>query len=192
MAEFITLSCPSCGHKLQITDDIDRFACAACGNEHIVNRSGGIVTLKPVIDSIKSVQVGVDKTASELAIVRLKEEIKQIEIELANIPPSVSYGSDSDCLGWIFIIIMIFLVIVAIVINADIKYNPRPFTFVVIGAIVSFFIAIGIFSSNSRAKSRAQEEYERKLNEKIQPIIDKLNAKKRELAAHQEIVSRYN
>jgi len=64
MADYITLSCPSCGHKLQITNDIDRFACAACGNEHIVNRSGGIITLKPVIDSIKSVQVGVDKTAS--------------------------------------------------------------------------------------------------------------------------------
>ena len=79
MPDFITLSCPSCGHKLQITEDIDRFACAACGNEHIVNRSGGIVTLKPIIDSIAKVQVGVDKTASELAIVRLKKEIKELE-----------------------------------------------------------------------------------------------------------------
>ena len=45
MADFITLSCPSCVHKLQITDDIDRFACGACGNEHIVNRSGGDIFL---------------------------------------------------------------------------------------------------------------------------------------------------
>jgi hypothetical protein len=52
MPDFITLSCPSCGHKLQITSDIDRFACVACGIEHIVNRSGGIVTLKPVIEDI--------------------------------------------------------------------------------------------------------------------------------------------
>ena len=50
MLDFITLSCPSCGHKLQITDDIDRFACATCGNEYIVYRSGGVVTLKPVMD----------------------------------------------------------------------------------------------------------------------------------------------
>jgi ribosomal protein S27E len=49
MPDFITLSCPSCGHKLQITDDIDRFACAECGNEHIVIRSGGVVALKPVM-----------------------------------------------------------------------------------------------------------------------------------------------
>jgi ribosomal protein S27E len=49
MPGFITLSCPACGNKLQITEDIDRVACAACGNEHIVNRSGGVITLKPVI-----------------------------------------------------------------------------------------------------------------------------------------------
>ena len=50
MPDFITLSCPSCGNKLQITEDIDRVACAACGKEHMVNRSGGVVTLKPVLD----------------------------------------------------------------------------------------------------------------------------------------------
>jgi hypothetical protein len=78
MADYITLSCPSCGHKLQITEDLDRFACSACGNEHIVNRSGGIVSLKPVIESIQRLQVGVDKTAAELAIVRLRNEISQL------------------------------------------------------------------------------------------------------------------
>ncbi|MFL7795121.1 MAG: hypothetical protein AB8I69_23480 [Anaerolineae bacterium] len=27
----ITLTCPSCGGKLQVTNDIDRFACTHCG-----------------------------------------------------------------------------------------------------------------------------------------------------------------
>jgi hypothetical protein len=44
----ISLTCPSCGHKLQITDEISRFACATCGNECLVIRGGGIVYLKPV------------------------------------------------------------------------------------------------------------------------------------------------
>jgi predicted RNA-binding Zn-ribbon protein involved in translation (DUF1610 family) len=48
MPDFITLSCPSCGHKLQITEDIDRFACDACETEYIVYRGGGIVTLSIV------------------------------------------------------------------------------------------------------------------------------------------------
>ena len=53
--------------------------CAACGNGDIANRCGGIVTLKPIIKSITKVQEGVDKTASELAIVRLNKEIPEIE-----------------------------------------------------------------------------------------------------------------
>jgi len=78
MDNFITLTCPTCGGKLQITDDIERFACSHCGNEHIVKRGGGIVSLAPVTESLNQIKVGVDKTASELAIKRLKEEIPLI------------------------------------------------------------------------------------------------------------------
>jgi predicted RNA-binding Zn-ribbon protein involved in translation (DUF1610 family) len=42
MTEFVILSCPSCGAKLQITDEIDKFACNHCGNELVVKRGGGI------------------------------------------------------------------------------------------------------------------------------------------------------
>lgn len=71
---FISLSCPACGAKLQITADLDRFACQHCGTEHIVRRDGGAVSLKPVVDSINRLKIGVDRTASELAIKRLREE----------------------------------------------------------------------------------------------------------------------
>lgn len=46
--DVIKLSCSSCGNKLAITNDVDRFACQACGSEFIVNRGGGIVTLTVV------------------------------------------------------------------------------------------------------------------------------------------------
>jgi ribosomal protein S27AE len=75
MADHITLTCPSCGGKLQITNDIERFACGHCGNEHIVRRGSGIILLAPVVEGLQRVQTGVDKTASELAIKRLKDEI---------------------------------------------------------------------------------------------------------------------
>jgi hypothetical protein len=81
MSDFVTLSCPSCGAKLEITSDIDRFACAHCGNEHVVKRGGGLVALAPVVAEIQRVGAGVDKTASELAIRRLTEEIAQLEAE---------------------------------------------------------------------------------------------------------------
>ncbi len=33
MPDFVTLSCPTCGGKLEITDNIERFACGYCGHE---------------------------------------------------------------------------------------------------------------------------------------------------------------
>jgi hypothetical protein len=88
MADFVTLSCPSCGGKLQITNDLDRFACGYCGQEHLVRRSGGVVSLAPVVEGLKQVQAGVDKTASELAIRRLREDIGQLQdqVEEASAP----------------------------------------------------------------------------------------------------------
>lgn len=103
MPDFVLLTCPSCGSKLQITDDIDRFACNYCGNELIVKRGGGITSLKPVIDSIKNVQKGVDKTASELAIKRLEKEIaelkkqKNYKLVLEELYESTKFGYTPRC-----------------------------------------------------------------------------------------------
>jgi hypothetical protein len=78
MPDLVTLSYPSCGGKLNITNDIERFACGHCGREHVVKRAGGIVSLSPVVEALKKVEVGVDKTASELAINRLQREIDEL------------------------------------------------------------------------------------------------------------------
>jgi len=74
MPDLITLSCPSGGGELNITNDIERFACGHCGREHVAKRAGGILSLSPVVEALKKVEVGVDKTASELAINRLQRE----------------------------------------------------------------------------------------------------------------------
>ena len=74
MTDFITLACPSCGAKLEITNDLGRFACSHCGQEHMVRRGGGIVSLSPVVGAIHQVQKGVDRTAAELALQRLPRE----------------------------------------------------------------------------------------------------------------------
>jgi hypothetical protein len=79
MSDYVTLSCPSCGGQLEITSDIDRFACAHCGTEHIVRRGGGLVSLSPVVEGIHQVRMGVDRTASELAIPRLEKQVAQLE-----------------------------------------------------------------------------------------------------------------
>lgn len=75
MREFVTLQCPFCGGSLQITSDIQRFACAYCGTEHLVKRAPGVVAIEPIVDGLQNIQRGTDRTASELAIRRLKGNI---------------------------------------------------------------------------------------------------------------------
>ena len=82
MANFVTLTCPTCGGRLEIAKNIERFACGFCGNELIVQRAGGIVSIMPVVEELKQVKSGVDRTASELALKRLRREIKEVEIKI--------------------------------------------------------------------------------------------------------------
>jgi hypothetical protein len=85
MTDSITLTCPSCGEKLQITSDIIRFACGNCGTEYVVKRGGGVVSITPAGEEPVQVKAAVDKTASELAINRLKGEIEELEREIYTI-----------------------------------------------------------------------------------------------------------
>lgn len=75
MSEFITLTCPSCGGTLEVTSEIEQLVCQYCGKKHIIRRSGSAIFL----DGLAQVLTGVDRTGSELAIVRLKEEIPIVQ-----------------------------------------------------------------------------------------------------------------
>lgn len=79
MPDFVNLTCPSCGGALQVTQEIERFACGYCGREHVVRRTGGLISLSPVIEEIKGVRVATDRTASELALVRLNGELLELQ-----------------------------------------------------------------------------------------------------------------
>src|SRR5258708_3125766 len=78
---FIPLKCENCGAKLEVYDDMTRFTCGFCRSEMLVQRRGGTVALKGVEESIQRVQIGTDRTAAELALVRLQKELDQLEIE---------------------------------------------------------------------------------------------------------------
>jgi hypothetical protein len=96
-SDFITLSCPNCGGKLQVTAEMDRFACPYCGHEHIVRRAGGTVSLEPVLTKLNQISADIngmgggishmtavaEKQAAEAAIKRLKEEIEELHKRLA-------------------------------------------------------------------------------------------------------------
>jgi ribosomal protein S27AE len=73
--KIVKLNCANCGGVLEIHEDMDQFACGYCGSAQIVERRGGTVALKLVVDAVARVQVGTDRTAAELALIRLEKEL---------------------------------------------------------------------------------------------------------------------
>lgn len=73
---FVALKCPNCGGRLEVTKEMSTFACGYCGASVTVQRRGGTVSLS-LEEAIARVQVGTDKTAAELAIRRLREEVQE-------------------------------------------------------------------------------------------------------------------
>jgi len=184
MPDFITLTCPSCGGKLQVTQDIDRFACSFCGTEHIVRRSGGIVALTPVEETLIHVKTGVDKTASELAIRRLREEIQILEKERYRIINDPRYQVTSGLGLFLFIlgIISILMGLFFLLVTNDgssLLYCGIP------GILILLF---AYFSDKDNPFKSA------KLKRDQQSLLGYVNAqtskKRAELAHHEEVVSK--
>jgi hypothetical protein len=71
----IALKCPGCGAGLQISPEMESFACGYCGTSLQTVRQGGTIAL--TADTFTNIQAGTDRTAAELALVRLKDELMQ-------------------------------------------------------------------------------------------------------------------
>lgn len=78
----ISLKCTGCGASLDITPDLDVFSCSYCGARQIVRRGTGTISLKPLEEAISRVQHGTDRTAAELAVRRLREDLATADLEL--------------------------------------------------------------------------------------------------------------
>lgn len=87
--KILNLKCASCAAPLQIKPETTEFVCAYCGAAQIVDRSGGTVTLELVTEAISKVQQGTDRTAAELALVRLNAKLNALHEELDGIEESL-------------------------------------------------------------------------------------------------------
>jgi predicted RNA-binding Zn-ribbon protein involved in translation (DUF1610 family) len=68
MESVIKLTCLTCQRNFEIDEDVQQFACAGCGTEYVVKRTGGMVRLAkaPIVD--------------ERAI--LRKELEELELAL--------------------------------------------------------------------------------------------------------------
>jgi DNA-directed RNA polymerase subunit RPC12/RpoP len=81
----INLKCVNCGAGLEISQDMETFACGYCGTQQMVERKGGTIALRRVTDAISKVQAGTDRTAAELTLKRLSEEMAALNNHRAHI-----------------------------------------------------------------------------------------------------------
>jgi len=165
--DFITLSCPNCGGKLEVTADIDRFACQHCGAEHLVKRQGGLVSLAPVVEGIQRVESkfnsilnGSEKSAAEQTIQRLKSEISEIENKIkekegfiTNHKPA--HGVFFGGLVYIALAIIIFTPVYKIVLSIK-GYDFLPWLLLSI-PIGFFFTGIRMLTGHA-SNTRAQKQ----------------------------------
>lgn len=169
-SDFITLSCPNCGGKLQITPDIERFACEFCGYEHLVRRSGGMVSLEPVVQMMGQItnsfsHVGTrmnklsfntEKQAAELTIKRLKEEIAELQTSLG----AYNEGSQNVLIaGGIFLSISGAAIMIGIM-----DIIPMSISLIVAGICVP--IGIIIMASSKNAGKREKEALQQQIRQK--------------------------
>lgn len=80
-SQIVPLKCSNCGGALDVTPAMDFFACGYCGSQLVVLRNEGTVTLEVAIEAVARIQRGTDRTAAELAVRRLREDLVEIETE---------------------------------------------------------------------------------------------------------------
>jgi hypothetical protein len=76
MSDFVTLSCPNCGGKLEISPETISLSCQYCGVEHLVRNEAGSILLEsfarcPICkrnDRVEKVSAVVDNQTSGIAI----------------------------------------------------------------------------------------------------------------------------
>ena len=80
--EIISMTCRQCGGSLKISKDADQIICQHCGTEYLISFNEGAVSVKLLSEGLKKIQVATDKTASELALVRLKADRDLLMVEI--------------------------------------------------------------------------------------------------------------
>lgn len=105
----LSLKCSGCGSNLDITPEMESFACGYCGTQQVVQRSGGTVSLRLIGDAIAKVQMGMDRTAAELAIRRLREDLAEVEAEKGRFEMIAADGNSYT--GYMVILCIVLLLV---------------------------------------------------------------------------------
>ena len=84
-AHWITLSCPSCGAQVSVSDDASRYRCEYCGNEHVLSPSA-LAAAQPIRPRVPvPAMVRIEKEGKSARIVQRWFSLKYIPMAFFSI-----------------------------------------------------------------------------------------------------------
>jgi predicted RNA-binding Zn-ribbon protein involved in translation (DUF1610 family) len=172
MSNLITLTCPSCGGRLEVTNNTERYMCAHCGNSHIVDPGVRAESLAREVEVLKN----------ESAIRRLDSEIEDLGKRKQELQAStfiINPEIEAALVKWLFVGVLITVAVFIMVIGSQTGQGGIA---LYICLSVSFLIAAALLGKygliDKRTLGRWQTRYE--TNERELNDIERQIAHKRE------------
>lgn len=87
MAQWISLVCPACGETVRVPGQRPILACGFCGTELVMRQTGEVVSLAPVVEALRELEVeaswpgSVTSAYARAEILDLLSEIDQLWLE---------------------------------------------------------------------------------------------------------------
>lgn len=174
--DFITLTCPSCGGKLNINPKSERFFCNHCGNEHILKQQDNVLIVSPIVKGLEKVQTGVDKTASELALTRISKDITDLLEEKKSLDNKINgpFGKSYQQMVSLVIIIISISLFIFSVVSKEARICAFP---------PILFIPLSVIWFRNINKTSDETE------NRISTIDDKIVKLKGEYQSHKELIA---
>lgn len=174
----IKLSCKSCGAKLELTDDTDRFICGSCGNEWLVNKSGGAIYLSEIKEDIKNIKINTGATKDNTEILAIEAKIrvlkkKEEDLKKQLAAASFPYLPTSSCLQYGCVgVVLIFLLIALWIYNLTIALTIALPIVVVVILILFYEKGKKDKEENTKLQQITKEDEKRRqeLNKELQEI----------------------
>ncbi|MDP1615362.1 MAG: hypothetical protein Q8L68_06155 [Methylococcales bacterium] len=172
MPKLFTLSCPSCGAKLKVSNNLERFTCEHCGNEHLVKDERGTIYLLPIIKQLRAVGEGVDRTASELAIKRLRSEISSLTFhrDMIETSPGCLSTLFSSYITWIPVLSGAFIgatfFIFSLIVNIDSIANVSCGVLIIIIPSITLIVDYNLRKGIKKDRETTKEQYTKLIREK--------------------------
>ncbi len=177
LGELVTLTCPTCGARLQITQGSTRYVCDHCGNEYVV-RSNGDAALAPEVDGPNQDQTRIDKAAAEMGIARLERDVAQLGAEIMELTNNQEITSPPVQNSPILKVIFQFALVATAYLY--VSGNPMVVFSGMICVVTLVGMVIGLQGDNWQARKT-----DTKLQEELDLKVALLADRKQELAHYQ-------